>query len=73
MILLLILLIYYLGAVATLLLICKNVPLEKFIEQGGKEDLYKIGCVGAVLIWPVTLIIGLISLIKRRNKNYTTN
>ena len=73
MILLLILLIYYLGAVATLLLICKNVPLEKVIEQGGKEDLYKIGCVGAVLIWPVTLIIGLISLIKRRNKNYTTN
>lgn len=71
MILLLILLVYYLGAVATLLLICKNVPLEKFVEKGGKEDLYKIGCVGAVLIWPITLIIGLITLIFRKNEENT--
>ena len=71
MILLLILLVYYLGAVATLLLICKNVPIEKFIERGGKENLYKIGCVGAILIWPITLIIGLISLIKKNNENTT--
>ena len=71
MILLLILLIYYLGAVATLLLICKNVPLEKFIKQGGKENLYKIGCVGAVLIWPITITIGLITLIFRKNEDIT--
>lgn len=68
---LIILLIYYLGAVATLLLICKKVSLDKFLEKGGKEDLYKIGCVGAVLIWPITLIIGLISLIKKNNENTT--
>ena len=67
----LILLVYYLGAVATLLLICKKVSLDKFLEKGGKEDLYKIGCVGAVLIWPITLIIGLISLIKKNNENTT--
>lgn len=71
MILLLILLIYYLGAVATLLLICKNAPLETFIEQGGKEELYKIGGVGAILIWPITLIIGLIGLILRKNESNT--
>lgn len=71
MILLLILLVYYLGAVATLLLICKNVPLERFVEKGGKEDLYKVGCVGAVLMWPITLIIGLITLIFRNNENTT--
>jgi hypothetical protein len=71
MILLVILLVYYLGAVATLLLICKNVPLERFVEKGGDESLYKIGCVGAVLIWPITLIIGLISLIKKNNENTT--
>lgn len=66
MILLLILLIYYLGAVATLLLICKKVSLEKFVEQGGKEDIYKIGCVAAILIWPITITIGLITLIFRK-------
>ena len=71
MILLLILLIYYLGAVATLLLIYKNVPLERFVEKGGDESLYKIGCIGAVLIWPITLIIGLITLIKRNNEENT--
>ena len=71
MILLLILLIYYLGAVATLLLICKNVPLERFVEKGGDESLYKIGCIGAVLIWPITLIIGLITLIFRKNEENT--
>ena len=71
MTLLLILLVYYLGAVATLLLICKNAPLETFVEQGGKEDLYKIGCVAAIIIWPITLIIGLISLIKKNNENTT--
>ena len=71
MILLLILLIYYLGAVATLLLICKNVPLERFVEKGGDESLYKIGCVGAVLIWPITIIIGLITLIFRKNEGNT--
>ena len=69
MILLLILLIYYLGAVATLLLICKNVPLERFVEKGGDENLYKIGCIGAVLIWPITIIIGLITLIFRKNED----
>lgn len=71
MILLLILLVYYLGAVGTLLLICRNVPLEHYTEKGGNENLYKIGCVGAVLIWPITLIIGLISLIIRNNENTT--
>ena len=71
MILLLILLIYYLGAVATLLLICKNVPLEHYIEKGGKEDLYKIACVAAILIWPITIIIGLITLIFRKNEDIT--
>ena len=71
MILLLILLIYYLGAVATLLLIYKNVPLERFVEKGGDESLYKIGCIGAVLIWPITLIIGLITLIFRKNEDIT--
>ena len=71
MILLLILLVYYLGAVATLLLICKNVPLEKFVEKGGDESLYKIGCIGAVLVWPITLIIGLITLISRNNEDIT--
>ena len=71
MILLLILLVYYLGAVGTLLLICKNVPLERFVEQGGKENLYKIGCVGAILIWPITIIIGLITLIFRKNEDNT--
>ena len=71
MILLLILLVYYLGAVATLLLICKKVSLDKFLEKGGKEDLYKIGCIGAVLIWPITIIIGLITLIFRKNEDIT--
>ena len=71
MILLLILLVYYLGAVATLLLICKNAPLERFIEAGGEESLYKIGYLGAVLIWPITLIIGLITLIFRKNEENT--
>ena len=68
MILLLILLVYYLGAVATLLLICKNVPPEKYIESGGDENLYKIGCGVAILIWPITLTIGLITLIIRNNE-----
>ena len=71
MILLSILLVYYLGAVATLLLICKNVPLEKFVEKGGDESLYKIGCIGAVLVWPITLIIGLITLIFKKNEDIT--
>lgn len=71
MILLLILLIYWLGAMATLLLICRNVPLEHYVEKGGKEDLYKIGCIGAVLIWPITLIIGLITLISKNNEENT--
>lgn len=71
MILLLILLIYYLGAVATLLLICRNVPLEHYMEKGGKEDLYKIACIVSVLIWPITLIGGLITLISRNNENNT--
>ena len=71
MILLLILLIYYLGAVATLLLICKNVPLEKFVEKGGDESLYKIGCVVAILIWPITIIVGLITLMFRKNEDNT--
>ena len=71
MILLLILLVYYLGAVATLLLICKNAPLEIFVEKGGDESLYKIGCIGAVLIWPITLIIGLITLIFRKKEENT--
>lgn len=71
MILLLILLVYYLGAVATLLLICRNVPLEHYIEKEGKENLYKIACVVAILIWPITLIIGLITLISRNNENNT--
>ena len=69
MILLLILLIYYLGAVATLLLICRKVPPERFIEAGGEENLYKIGYIGAVLIWPITIILGLITLIFRKNKD----
>lgn len=69
MILLLVLLVYYLGAVATLLLICKNVPLEHYIEKGGDENLYKIGCIGAVLIWPITIIIGLTTLIFKKNKD----
>ena len=68
---LLILLVYYLGAVATLLLICKNASLEKFLEEGGEENLYKIGCIGAVLIWPITIIIGLITLIFRKNEENT--
>ena len=71
MILLLVLLIYYLGAVATLLLICKNVPLEHYTEKGGEEDLYKIVCVIAILIWPITIIIGLITLISRNNEDIT--
>jgi archaellum biogenesis protein FlaJ (TadC family) len=71
MILLLLLFVYYLGAVGTLLLICKNVPLERFVEKGGDESLYKIGCVGAVLIWPITIIIGLITLIFRKNEDIT--
>jgi hypothetical protein len=71
MILLLILLVYYLGAVATLLLICKNVPLERFVEKGGDENLYKIGYIGAVLVWPITIIIGLITLISRKNEDNT--
>jgi hypothetical protein len=68
---LIILLIYYLGAVGTLLLICKNVPPERYIESGGNENLYKIGCIGAVLVWPITLIIGLITLIIRNNEGTT--
>lgn len=71
MILLLILLIYYLGAVATLLLICRNVPLEHYMEKGGNENLYKIACMVAILIWPITLIVGLITLISRNNENNT--
>ena len=71
MILLLILLIYYLGAVATLLLIYKKVPLERFVEKGGDENLYKIGYLGAILIWPITIIIGLITLIFRKNEDIT--
>ena len=71
MILLLILLVYYLGAVATLLLICKNVSLETFLEEGGEKPLYKIACIMAVLIWPITLIIGLIALILGNNENNT--
>lgn len=71
MILLLILLIYYLGAVATLLLICRKVPPERFIEAGGEENLYKIGCGVAILIWPITLTIGLITLIIRNNEGTT--
>ena len=68
MILLLILLVYYLGAVATLLLICKNVSLDTFLEEGGEKHLYKIACIMAVLIWPITIIIGLMTLIFRKNK-----
>lgn len=71
MILFLILLIYYLGAAGTLLLICKNGSLEHYIEKGGKEDLYKITCVAAILIWPITLIMGLINLISRKNEDNT--
>ena len=71
MILLLILLIYYLGAVATLLLICRNAPLEHFMKKGGNKDYYKIGVVMAVLIWPITIIIGLITLIFRKNEDIT--
>lgn len=71
MILLLVLLVYYLGAVATLLLICKNTSLEIFLEEGGEKPLYKIACVAAVLIWPITIIIGLITLIFRNNENNT--
>ena len=71
MILLLTLLIYYLGAVATLLLICRNVTSEKFIEKGGNKDLYKIAFVAAILIWPITIIIGLITLIFRKNEDIT--
>lgn len=69
MILLLILLVYYLGAVATLLLICKNASLEMFLEEEGEKSLYKIACIMAVLMWPITLIIGLITLIFRKNKD----
>jgi len=68
---LIILLVYYLGAVATLFLICKNVPLEHYIEKGGDENLYKIACVAAISLWPITLIIGLITLIKRNNEENT--
>jgi hypothetical protein len=68
MILLLILFGYYLGAVATLLLICKNASLETFLEEGGEKSLYKIACIMAVLIWPVTLIIGLITLCLNNKK-----
>ena len=71
MILLLILLSYWLGVVATLLLICRNVPLEHYIEKGGDENLYKIACVAAISLWPITLIIGLITLIKRDNEENT--
>ena len=70
MILLLILLVYYLGAVATLLLICKNASLEKFLEEG-ERPLYKIACIMAVLIWPITIIIGLILLIFKKNEENT--
>lgn len=69
MILLLVLLVYYLGAVATLLLIYKNASLEIFLEEGGEKSLYKIACIVAVLIWPITIIIGLITLIFRKNKD----
>lgn len=69
MILLLVLLVYYLGAVATLLLICKNASLETFLEEGGKESLYKMACIMAVLIWPITITLGLITLIFRKNKD----
>ena len=69
MILLLILLVYYLGAVATLLLICKNASLETFLEEGGEKSLYKIACITAVLIWPITITLGLITLIFRKNKD----
>jgi hypothetical protein len=55
--------------VATLLLICRKVPPERFIEAGGEENLYKIGYIGAVLIWPITIIIGLITLIFRKNED----
>lgn len=71
MILLLMLIVYYLGAVATLLLICKNVPLEHYIEKGGNKDMYKIACVAAILIWPITIILGLITLIFRKNEDTT--
>lgn len=71
MILLLILLVYFLGAVGTLLLICKNVPLERYVKEGGNENLYKIGSSVAILIWPITIIIGLITLIIRRNERNT--
>ena len=71
MTLLLILLVYYLGAVATLLLICKNVSLEHYTEKGGDENLYKIGCVVAILIWPITITIRLIALIFRKNEDIT--
>jgi len=37
MILLLIFFVYYLGAVATLLLICKNASLKTFLEEGGEK------------------------------------
>ena len=71
MILLLILLGYWLGAAATLLLICRNVTPMKTTEKGGNENLYKIAYMVAVLIWPVTLIVGLITLIFRSNENNT--
>ena len=71
MILLLILLVYYLGAVATLLLIYKNVSLNSFLEEGGEKPLYRIACIMAVLIWPITIIIGLITLIFRKNEENT--
>ena len=68
---LLILLVYYLGAVATLLLICKNVSLDTFLKEGGEKPLYKIACIMAVLIWPITITIGLITLIFRKNEGNT--
>jgi len=58
---LIILLVYYLGAVATLLLICRNILLEHYIVK----------YVVATLIWPITIIIGLITLIKRNNEENT--
>lgn len=71
MILLLILLVYYLGAVATLLLICKNTSLGTFLEEEGRNPIQKIVCIMAVLIWPITIIIGLITLIFRKNEDNT--